>query len=701
MKIETALQKLHHCKVPELKDYTTLNKITEAAFYYPSPLKEQLTCEKCRFILFSAPGAVGKTALAKHIAYEYGGLYWNIGAKPVGDTAFAGAITHAVGVGNGAQQDALYASLRSGDSLIVLDAFDEAALLSKKEGVRDFLIEIGNILPNADVPSIVLTARTEMAQYIRDVCEEHGFSLACYELDYFEEENASDFIEKYLSFKNVSLNAAQKSSIFNYIEDIKRRIGDQVQIRQFIGYAQVLSILARQFEQAFKSVSGKAPQLSDHVDRANFLIYDIIQNLLEREQEKLKAFKDHIRGKYQGRENIVDILYSKQEQIVRLFYYTLTGGISLDDVFVCKSLLPEDQMTYLQLLKEWLPQHVFLDNGKLMPIFNDYMLAEALLNSELELFAETYQELESTSTKLPTRVFMECYLAMNNNCVNSDHIYFLDMAYSSQASTESKVFCDIGVLGADEEEKNSPLYMTFITNQGGHEEHQTIKIQCPENEPICLNRAENINVCVEGKVRLVSRFSQDVIIREASIECDQLALEAQEISFETYEKEENRLIIHKEISRTPISKIYVKGTKELRVELPQESNEIYKGAFYEFNDYLFSFDVDDEADLNGDEDEQFIHGLKKVLEQFKTDKYNSDPAKYKEKIDARCHTGVKARVLQFLKDENLIYEDGMMYKCRLTKMDELGISRVAYLQAKKEQLMPIYNTYRTWCKEHK
>ena len=94
--------------------------------------------------------------------------------------------------------------------------------------------------------------------------------------------------------------------------------------------------------------------------------------------------------------------------------------------------------------------------------------------------------------------------------------------------------------------------------------------------------------------------------------------------------------------------------------------------------------------------EQYVHALKKVLEQFKVDRYDGDPAKFKEKIDARCHTGCKSRVLAFLKAEGLIYEDGILYKASLKKMDSMKISRVAYNHFDFKQLQYSYEIYQKW-----
>ena len=699
VKLETALRNIKKCDIPHLQDQATLKVINEEDFFYPPHLRQNRVDDDSRVILFSAPGAVGKTALAKHIAFHYGALYWNVASKPIGGTSFAGEITHAVGVGHGAQQDELYKMLKCGESLFVLDSFDEAALISRRDGIRDFLSEVSGILSDATAPSIIMTARTEMAQFICDVCDEVGLRIDCYEIDYFEETEASDFLIKYLNFRKINVNSEQARNIDAYITAIKNRLGDENDPRSFIGYAQVLSILARQIEVESRG-NPRLDNISSlvQVNGRDRLIFDIIQQLISREQSKLEQFKEGIRAKYipLKKENVVDSLYCKKEQLTRLQFLVSTNSITIDDYAQSAELLPEDQSSYLELLMDWLPQHVFLHNAKVMPIFCDYLLAESLLDSELELFAEEYQ------CKLPTRVFLDCYLCLNNNCVKSEHIYYLDLAFSSQAGTGSTAYCDIGSVEDEGEgtDEDLSLYLTLTSGTSFSESAIVVKILREPNSPICLCRAENMSINVEGKVVLTPSFLKDVIIRRSSIECDELDLNAPEIIFESYGNEINHVIVRRNISRYPGGRIIIKGTKRLKVELPSDELDQYKKQFYEFTQYLHSITLDAGNLSCCDDIEQFVHALKKVLEQFKVDRYDGDPAKYKEKIDARCHTGCKARVLDFLKNVGLIYEDGMMYKASLAKMDEMHISRVAYNHFDFQQLQHSYDLYVDWFSNH-
>lgn len=691
--LSTVLSGINTCTVPKLHNHSALNVIEAEDFYYPSPLIQTKSHNSAQAILFSAPGAVGKTALAKHIACQKGALYWDVARSSLNGTAFAGEITHAVGVGHGAQQDELYRKLNCGECLLVLDSFDEAELISRREGIESFLAEISEILADATAPSIIMTARTEMAKFIQTVCEKVGLRLTVFEIDYFEETEAISFIASALEYQGVPVHQEQRKNIDLYISAIKDRLGEENNPKSFIGYAQVLSILARQLEKEYKD-NPRLDNIASLVreNGGNKLIFDIIQQLIQREESKLANFKDSIRHKYEGNEEVVETLYSKKEQLLRLQFFVFADTLEIDDYALSEELHPDDQMAYLELLKDWLPQHVFLHNRKFMPIFSDYLLAETLLDADLGIFTDEYQK------KLPTRVFMDCYLSLNNNAVYSKDIYYLDLAFSSQAGTDTIAYCDISNEddGEDHSGENLILNLTLTSNDGSPLISIPIKILRDPTSPICLCRAENMSINVNGKVILSPSFLQDVTIRNATIECDDLVLDSRDVFFETYGDEENHVIVHKAITRQHGSNIMIKGTSRLKIELPAENIQEYKRKFHEFTKYLCHLTADSENDSCSDSIEVFVHALKKVLEPFKTESYNSDPAKFKEMIDARCRTGCKARVLDFLKFVGLIYEDGIRYKANLKKMDEMQISRVAYMHCKYVQLQLVYDLYRSW-----
>ena len=700
MLLDEALSSLgvKKCRRFNMEKTSTFEVVDDEDFYYPSrvsSLPGGCDDSECKFILFSAPGAVGKTAMARHIAKNYGGFYWNVAKTRVTQAVFAGELAHAVGLTEGSRYTQFIHDMNNGEALVVLDAFDEAALISGYDGVRDFLLEIGrDVLKNSASPSVILMARTGTAEFITKLCSEFSIGVKEYSIDYFDEDDAPKFIEEYLISRGIRTNAAQKNYVEKYLDEIKNKIrNNNSDVRTFIGYAQVLMILSRRFETLF--MENKLPKnvsLPTSTNDNGTLIYDIIQELLRREEGKLENFRESIREKYSelGREHVVDDLYTVKEQLIRLQYFTLLeGNIALNDYKPCELLMPEEQSRYDELLHEWLPQHVFLRDRKIMPVFRDYLFAEALLDSELSMFADEYQSEQPDHVWLPSRVFMDCYLCLNKERVHDTHIHFLKMAYFSQVVSGGQAFCEIEP--EDDDNPDAELQLIFTDK-----DEPKFSVKIIKEEALRLTSLEHINVSVSGEVILTSL--RPFIVRHASIECDNLFFDAPEVVFETYgTNEENSIIVHNSIKGRPETKITVRG--KLKVDFPDGELEHMKHRFYELARNRYSFDgSEDEAE---DDIEQFKYGLKKVLERFKKDKYNGDPAKKRELIDARCHTGVNGRVLAFLKENEIIYEaENYLYKVSQARLNKMGISRAAYKQSDCGQIQPAYMKYKEWLKQN-
>lgn len=88
-----------------------------------------------KFIIISAPGATGKTALAKHICRKYNGIYWDLPDTKVAEYSFQGTIMEAVG---NDKISSFIQSLIDGSSFLVIDAFDEAETGSGRTGIEFF-----------------------------------------------------------------------------------------------------------------------------------------------------------------------------------------------------------------------------------------------------------------------------------------------------------------------------------------------------------------------------------------------------------------------------------------------------------------------------------------------------------------------------------------------------------------------------------
>lgn len=117
-----------------------LRYIEDEPFYIPPSFSDvktdiKLSTRAPKFVLFSAPGATGKSSLAKHIAHRFDALYWNLAKVKIGTNSFAGSILNAVGAVNYSE---FIGNLNTGDVLLVIDAFDEAEIVSGRKNAEQF-----------------------------------------------------------------------------------------------------------------------------------------------------------------------------------------------------------------------------------------------------------------------------------------------------------------------------------------------------------------------------------------------------------------------------------------------------------------------------------------------------------------------------------------------------------------------------------
>ena len=207
MVLDGILNSYHKCERYNLsetvKEYLTY--IDVEPFYIPPSFNgvktniKQSTL-KPKFVLFSAPGATGKSALAKHIAYRFGALYWNIAKVKIGTNSFAGSILNAVGA---PKYSEFIGDLNTANVLLIIDAFDEAEIVSGRRMLNSFITDISNSLTNPQIPPVFLLARTETAQYIASFCVENSIPISHYEIGFFNEDAAKDFIIKSVSNQGV------------------------------------------------------------------------------------------------------------------------------------------------------------------------------------------------------------------------------------------------------------------------------------------------------------------------------------------------------------------------------------------------------------------------------------------------------------------------------------------------------------------
>ena len=119
--------------------------------------------------MISAPGAVGKSALAKHIPHSKNALHWDLSKNVLGDNVFLGTISKAFGT---KQISLITDVIGQGRLPIIIDALDEAEVRSGSTQLEKTLVEIVEFVSQASTHCIVLMARTDTARYVHSILSE-------------------------------------------------------------------------------------------------------------------------------------------------------------------------------------------------------------------------------------------------------------------------------------------------------------------------------------------------------------------------------------------------------------------------------------------------------------------------------------------------------------------------------------------------
>ncbi len=163
--------------------------ISKSPFFVEPPLTsiesniEQTNPNSAKFLLFSAPGATGKSTFAKYLSHETNAIYWDLSKIKIGDNSFTGSLTRAVKPEN---YSCLIADLKNGDVTLVIDALDEADIISGRRMLGCFIKEINESLEGAVSFNVILFARTSTAQFIASLCAESKIALKHFEIGFFD-----------------------------------------------------------------------------------------------------------------------------------------------------------------------------------------------------------------------------------------------------------------------------------------------------------------------------------------------------------------------------------------------------------------------------------------------------------------------------------------------------------------------------------
>ena len=679
----------------EVKEY--LYYVDDEPFYISPAFNDVKTNAEVstlnpKFILFSAPGAAGKSSLAKYLSYRFNALYWNLAKLKLGTNSFAGSILNAVGPPAYSQ---FISDLNKAKTLLIVDAFDEAEIISGRKMVSSFIADMSNNLQKHIAPSVFLLARTETAQYIASFCAENKIPLIHYEISFFLEDQSKKFIEKSIVPKGGNVTAADTECINSYYDVVKKNI-TLTECQSFLGYAPVLEAIAEHIKTS-KNRAKMISMLSTQTDCVS-IIMKIMEDLLVREQsEKVTtAFKQKCAEAHPEFSDW-DILYSPEEQLVRLITYILFNDTKYSN-YPLECLPPQMIDEYQDILDTFLRQHPFVRNdfkhgfqGRSSidftgPAFRDYTLANLILGEHEDLASMYFDEAKS-DFYFPSQIFFDCYTNIAKGRVRASHLFYVFESYRAKATALEHPYLQCSEVLKDEvSEPISAIALFGMTTSKKMPERKEIVLDMViDCDTVTFEQLSNLSLDLPHINIRIGKKGTDTRIYNSSIVCNKLIWETDSIVIESYAPE-GCLFVCTEASTGELPSFDILSDKELRLSIPNLND------YYRLVPYKYDFDNPSTVDIT-----KFTHAMRCIMMEFRTHKKDT-LAKDWERIDNVTvgSNPFKQKVLQYMKEKGIIYKHEHLYKVDTGKMQQAGISYSALSRMRVDLLNVTYEDFCVW-----
>lgn len=644
-----------------------------------------------KFILFSAPGATGKTALAKYISFTYNALYWNLAKIKIGDKSFAGSILEAVTDNNYTQ---FIKDLNAGNVYLVIDAFDEAEIISGRLMISRFIEDINKSLKSHSKATVFLLARTETAQFIASYCTDNSIPISHYEIGFFDEQSSKEFIVKSIS-ENDNSTIPDEECADKYYNLVKSNITDK-ESKSFLGYAPVLQAISKHIS-SYNNRQKLISELTSQIDCVS-LIMRIMDDLLSREQndKMIPALKKNLEEKHPEFTEW-DKVYSPKEQLIRVINFILFEDTKYDN-YKLDFLPPQMVDEYQVMLDTFLRQHPFVfdsmenkGNTKSVdftgPAFRDYTLAKIILDSETEEYSNVYFENSESELYFPSQIFFDCYMNLSNNSVFPAHISYVYDSFKAKATAYESFHL---TCLEDSSQNGTKSYIATFEMIPGKKQEQIentveAKILMPE-KPLVFEQLVNVTVDAPDLNVYIGRGDIACRASNASIVCNSITWTTSNITIEAFESTGCLLVSNKDLSGTNVT-IDIASAKNLKVSAPNVN------SYYKLIQYAFNFeDVTSGIDIT-----MFTYALRCILFEFRAHRKDT-LAKTADRIDFVVvgNSEIKKIVLAFLKSKGILYSADHLYKINEEKMQEIGIYFNALTNLDTKCLESAYSDFAKW-----
>lgn len=345
---------------------------TDPAFVEPTVKIVQGDPSTARVIVIAAPGAVGKSTLARAISAKTGAVLVDLArTEPLGGNFFVGGIANAFG--HRALVDA-----SEGRIALVIDALDEAQIRSGDEGFAAGLNDLCKIVRHGLALPAALLGRAAAAEEAWLILSEVGIDACLLEIEFFDDEQAVTYLSRRLPALAETREATRLAFARHGPKFIELAIETREKLTntsggreaRFAGYAPVLdAICAYALDE--KELNPSARLAEAAAERPISLVERIATSILEREHGKLIGQIDAIPPDFDA-----STLYTPQEQL-GIVAAKLFGATPPPPPHISDAAFRE---VYERMVTEFAPQHPFLSarGGASSAAFAAYVLVWAI-----------------------------------------------------------------------------------------------------------------------------------------------------------------------------------------------------------------------------------------------------------------------------------------------------------------------------------
>lgn len=597
--------------------------------------------------LIGAPGAVGKSTLAREICAATGAIYLDLAeAATVAGNYMVGGLVYTN----------LLNTWTSGQGAVLIDALDEARLRVTQSGFEAFLADVAAVAKLGKYPIILLGRVGIIEEAWTIFCEQQNINPPIFDIELFEPDEAERFVfarlVKLAKIKNQVTNQLEYPDLVRgleihrsvYSESIHRIVVGLQELaahdaNKFVGYAPVLDAVAK----VIASQSNPA-RIGEEMQRVleGEVLNRLTREILVRETGKLVLqINSTLPGLPSG-------LYEPEEQLERLACHLF----KLPTPIIPVTLTQNQIAAYDQAVMALLPQHPFLNGAGNAPssaVFAAAIIAAALSNQRKDIVSSA-EQYASFAQHAPNPFLFDFYQRSTSGPakIPTEHIGLIFESVQAKSKPGDTVRLSI-------EESEATILEIEITIEHLSGETTRLEYTAPSNGFIRLGRRvagiaiDSENAAVEfgigDQLELVGPVS--INTRSLKLSCEQIVVKAdlQAIDGNVVTLETEELVANPAIA-API----IRQGANLQVTWPNS-------AAYPWNTFMAPTVQDENPRTN-----EALRVLRRLTMAFRSHS-KGQLARFKDKIEhARMLKGaVGNAVLAKLLQDGVIKLEGHMY----------------------------------------